>query len=804
MFLYRRFVKFFGVVALSTFSHFSFADNTPPETLDSISTVANFGGIFSDSPRISVADIEAMMLLENSVTMSIVYMGTVAISAFSELDDYLDFGYSDDWYVPIGESNSASIPCDDAGGYSGTATRTDYRKLKGTLSADGCQFSGLSISGDLSWEYDDAYADDWPLPNRPHPLLYTFNNVSITGPQNITYSYSGRLFCDFSYMSQSHAWDVIFAGANQFLAESLSGPLQGEVFYPNCDFSNVSVKVNNRNSHSLDGLKFISSWYPVQDDYSSGLGGRKVEYNLTYSRSSLRALGAGSSNQSKTYIQEYPPVILNSAQANFTPKIFTNATYTSVQLAEADTQLIISAKQAGFTGFSVDLISNNQPIFVGWNLQAGQSIANSEGVSIRALGGDGSLCNLLSMRLTAQSQSVSDEDGYYKVVLREQRTLNVGQFEGAEYVARCDIVNEYQFKDGRVTIIDLDGDGISNSIDTDDDGDGVLDVSDDFPLDSTETIDTDLDGVGNNADNDDDDDGVPDSAERINGTNPLDRDSDSDGVSDGLEAANGTNPLLVDTDGDGLTDAEEAAEGTNPLKSDTDGDGLIDGEEVIIGTNPNLSDTDGDGSNDKNDEFPTDQNEIRDTDIDGIGDNADDDDDGDGIPDLSDVYPLDTDNDGMPNEWEIRYGLDPNDASDAASDRDNDGISAYDEFIAGTIPAGSLDIDGNGQYDALTDGLLLLRGMFLLSGDALISDAVASDAVYKTSDEVASRIDMLGDLVDIDGNGSVDALSDGLVILRYLFNLRGDVLINDVIASDATVKTADDVEAKIETLMPVM
>jgi hypothetical protein len=158
----------------------------------------------------------------------------------------------------------------------------------------------------------------------------------------------------------------------------------------------------------------------------------------------------------------------------------------------------------------------------------------------------------------------------------------------------------------------------------------------------------------------------------------------------------------------------------------------------------------------------------------------------------------------MPNEWEIRYGLDPNDASDAASDQDNDGISAYDEFIAGTIPAGSLDIDGNGQYDALTDGLLLLRGMFLLSGDALISDAVASDAVYKTSEEVTSRIGMLGDLVDIDDNGNVDALTDGLVILRYLFNLRGDVLINDVIASDATVKTADDVEAKIEQLIPAL
>jgi hypothetical protein len=47
-------------------------------------------------------------------------------------------------------------------------------------------------------------------------------------------------------------------------------------------------------------------------------------------------------------------------------------------------------------------------------------------------------------------------------------------------------------------------------------------------------------------------------------------------------------------------------------------------------------------------------------------------------------------------------------------------------------------------------------------------------------------------------------LTDGLVILRYLFNLRGDVLINDVIASDATVKTVEDVEAKIEQLIPAL
>ena len=42
----------------------------------------------------------------------------------------------------------------------------------------------------------------------------------------------------------------------------------------------------------------------------------------------------------------------------------------------------------------------------------------------------------------------------------------------------------------------------------DDDGDSVLDVDDEFPLDATEYVDTDNDGVGDNADVDDDGDGV--------------------------------------------------------------------------------------------------------------------------------------------------------------------------------------------------------------------------------------------------------------------------------------------------------
>jgi hypothetical protein len=55
---------------------------------------------------------------------------------------------------------------------------------------------------------------------------------------------------------------------------------------------------------------------------------------------------------------------------------------------------------------------------------------------------------------------------------------------------------------------------------------------------------------------------------------------------------------------------------------------------------------------------------------------------------------------------------------------------------------------------------------------------------------------------DIDQNGSFDALTDGLILLRYAFGLTGDNLINGVISPDANRTSAADIEAYIESHMP--
>jgi pectate lyase len=53
-----------------------------------------------------------------------------------------------------------------------------------------------------------------------------------------------------------------------------------------------------------------------------------------------------------------------------------------------------------------------------------------------------------------------------------------------------------------------------------------------------------------------------------------------------------------------------------------------------------------------------------------------------GWPDYrSGTSPTDSDHDGVPDEWEVRHGMNPNDRSDGKLDRDNDGYTNVEEYI---------------------------------------------------------------------------------------------------------------------------
>lgn len=113
-------------------------------------------------------------------------------------------------------------------------------------------------------------------------------------------------------------------------------------------------------------------------------------------------------------------------------------------------------------------------------------------------------------------------------------------------------------------------------------------------------VDTDVDGIPDSVDSDDDNDGLTDSAESALGTDPLDSDTDNDGLTDGEEVnydpspadtytpGTDTDPLDSDTDHDGFPDGMETATGHDPLDAqdapvwgDTDGNGVVNAGDLV-------------------------------------------------------------------------------------------------------------------------------------------------------------------------------------------------------------------------------
>jgi hypothetical protein len=181
-------------------------------------------------------------------------------------------------------------------------------------------------------------------------------------------------------------------------------------------------------------------------------------------------------------------------------------------------------------------------------------------------------------------------------------------------------------------------------------------------------------------------------------------------------------------------------------------------------------DSDGDGVIDSADHFPLDATETVDADADGIGNEAD----------------LDDDNDGFSDEEELTDGTDP--------------LSRF-SCRSGCF---SFDVDENLEAQPLTDGLLVIRHLFGFSGDALISGAVSGGASRDASDAIASYLTDADSQLDIDGDGESKPLTDGLLLIRYLFGFSGDSLISGAIGSGADRDTAEEVEAYIEERVPAL
>ena len=140
--------------------------------------------------------------------------------------------------------------------------------------------------------------------------------------------------------------------------------------------------------------------------------------------------------------------------------------------------------------------------------------------------------------------------------------------------------------------------------------------------------------------------------------------------------------------------------------------------------------------------------------------------------------------------------------------------SGFPRIINATVDIGAveavssttqtLDIDGDGTAKPLTDGLLVLRYLFGFTNQALISSAVDANATRTTAPEIENYIQLSIDdgTLDIDDNGQVEPLTDGLLVLRYLFSFSGSSLISNAIGTAATRTTAPDIEAYLLSKMP--
>lgn len=171
------------------------------------------------------------------------------------------------------------------------------------------------------------------------------------------------------------------------------------------------------------------------------------------------------------------------------------------------------------------------------------------------------------------------------------------------------------------------------------------------------------------ADQDTDGDGIPDLQEDIDGNGTLD--------------AGETDPYNTDTDAGGESDGSEVKARRNPLDksddltADTDGDGWVNGIELVHDTDPKKPDTDDDGINDPADPFP-----------------------------LDPKYSIDTDRNGLPDDWEQLTKLNEQTIPQSrADDPDGDGLTNAEEFARGTSPT---DIDSD--HDGIDDKTELNEG----------------------------------------------------------------------------------------------
>jgi hypothetical protein len=92
-----------------------------------------------------------------------------------------------------------------------------------------------------------------------------------------------------------------------------------------------------------------------------------------------------------------------------------------------------------------------------------------------------------------------------------------------------------------------------------------------------------------------------------------------------------------------------------------------------------------------------------------------------------------------------------------------------------------VDIDGDHDVEPLSDALLVMRWGFGFSGAPLVEGAVDSGCTYCTPQQVTAHINAVEGQLDIDDDGEIDSLTDGMLLMRWTFGVRGQSLVEGAV-----------------------
>ncbi|MEZ6063247.1 MAG: CARDB domain-containing protein [Planctomycetaceae bacterium] len=120
----------------------------------------------------------------------------------------------------------------------------------------------------------------------------------------------------------------------------------------------------------------------------------------------------------------------------------------------------------------------------------------------------------------------------------------------------------------------------------------------------------------------------------------------------------------------------------------------------------------------------------------------------------------------------------------------------------GTTPTLDIDLSG-GTLDIFTDGILIARHMVGFTGANLVRNAVAAGASRPAAADISAFLNGPGAvMLDVDGNGTHDVFTDGILIARYMVGFTGTPLIRNAVGSGATRTTAAAILAFLNTYNP--